>query len=61
MINYKQQCCKNSYKCPKEQKDIEKEKQANQVPCLAIICIFTWQVQKIHHNRNLNTSQGNNL
>jgi hypothetical protein len=37
------------------------EKQANQVPCLTIICIFTWQAQKVHHNGNLNTSQGNNL
>ncbi len=64
MINYKQQCCKScksSYKFAKEQKDMEKEKQANQVPCLAIIYIFTWQVQKVHHNENLNAFQGNNL
>jgi hypothetical protein len=61
MINYKQQCCKNSYKSTKEQKDMEKEKQANQVPCLAIIYIFTWQVQKVHHNENLNTFQRNTL
>lgn len=40
MINYKQQCCKNSYKSAKEQKYMEKEKQANQVPCLTIIYVY---------------------